>query len=243
MSLRIKLVLITTAVVTILFGVSEWLSYQHTAALLDEHESILIQTADHTIALQKLQATRDRMFLSVTTVRVVHALVTLLFAVAALNYIWYRIVYRPIQRLLGQINSMGRGTWQCPIPVKRHDEIGELTVAFNELGEQLTSTFQHIDSASKLSAIALTGGRFVRSISSVRSDIAAALKCFALRTEAGRSAGLEIIAGVQAQLDGLEERFHKDFEQEFSSRLQGDAPLPKQLYAITQTPTRPPAAN
>jgi HAMP domain-containing protein len=236
MSLRIRLILITTAVVTILFGVSEWLSYQHTAALLDEHEAILMETADHTAALQKLQQTRDRMFLSVTTVRVAHAVLTLLLAVAALNYIWYRIIYRPIQRLLSHINSMGRGTWHSSIPVKRHDEIGELTVAFNELGQQLTSSFQHINSASKLSALAFTGGRFVRSITSVRSDIAAALKCFSRGTETGRSAGVEIIAGVQTQLDALEERFQKEFEEEFSATVQGD-PLLK-LNAPARTPAR-----
>lgn len=236
MSLRIRLILITTAVVTILFGVSEWLSYQHTAALLDEHEAILMETADHTAALQKLQQTRDRMFLSVTTVRIAHAVLTLLAAVAILNYIWYRIVYRPIQRLLAHINSIGRGTWHSSIPVKRHDEIGELTVAFNELGQQLTSSFQHISSASKLSALAFTGGRFVRSINSVRSDIAAAIKCFGRGTEAGRSAGMEIIAGVQDQLDGLEERFQKEFEEEFSATLQGDPHL--KLNAPAQTPAR-----
>jgi HAMP domain-containing protein len=222
MSLRVKLILITTAVVTILFGVSEWLSYQHTATLLDEHEAILIETADHTLALQKLQLARDRMFVSVTRIRVAHAVITLLIAVAALNYVWYRIIYRPIQRLLTHINSMGRGTWHSSIPIKRHDEIGELTVAFNELGQQLTSTFQHINSASKLSALALTGGRFVRGITSVRSDIASAVKCLVRGTNGGRSEGMELIAGVQAQLDGLEERFQKEFEEEFSATLQGD---------------------
>ena len=235
MSLRIRLILITTAVVTILFGVSEWLSFQHTAALLNEHEAILIETADHTVALQKLQHTRDRMFVSVTSLRVLHAVLTLLVVVAAVNYIWYRIVYRPIQRLLAHINSMGRGTWHSSIPVKRHDEIGELTVAFNELGLQLTSTFQHINSASKLSALALAGGRFVRTITSVRSDIAAAVRCFGRGTDAGRSAGMEIIGGVQAQLDGLEERFQKDFEEEFSATLQRDVSLLK-LNPPAQTP-------
>jgi HAMP domain-containing protein len=242
MSLRIKMILITTAVVTVLFGVSEWLNYQHTAALLDEHEAILIETADHNVALQKLQATRDKMFLSVTAVRVMHAVLTLLLAVAALNYIWYRIFYRPIQTLLVHINSMGRGTWHASIPVKRRDEIGELTVAFNELGQQLTSTFQHINSASKLSALALTGGRFVRSITSVRSDIAAAFKCFDRGTDAGRSAGMEIIAGAQAQLDALEERFQKEFEQEFSATLQGDGAVSR-LNAPAHIPERTTATH
>jgi hypothetical protein len=70
MSLRIRLILITTAAVVVLFGVSEWLSYQHAAALVDRHEAILMETADHTFALAKLKATRDSMFVSVTTVRI-----------------------------------------------------------------------------------------------------------------------------------------------------------------------------
>lgn len=217
MSLRIKLILITTAVVTVLFGVSEWWSYQHTAALLAEHERILIETADHSIALQKLQATKDRMFLSVTTIRVLHAAVTLLVAVAALNYVWYRVVYRPIQRLLAQINSMVRGTWHSSIPVRRRDEIGELTVAFNDLGQQLTASFEHINTASKLSAFALIGGRLLRSVTSARSDIAAALKCYDRGTEAGRSMGREILTTVDSQLGTLEQRFQEDFDKEFSA--------------------------
>jgi HAMP domain-containing protein len=85
------------------------------------------------------------MFLSVTTVRVLHAALTLVIAVAALNYVWYGIVYRPIQRLLTHINSMGRGTWHSPMPVKRRDEIGDLTSAFNDLWQQLTASFNHIN--------------------------------------------------------------------------------------------------
>lgn len=217
MTLRNKLILVTTAVVTILFGLSEWLSYEHIGALLDEHQAILVETADHTIALQRLQATRDKMFLSVTTVRMLYAVLTLLAAVAILNYVWYRVIYRPIQRLLTHINSMGRGTWHSSIPVKRHDEIGELTVAFNDLGQQLTSSFEHINTASKLSALALVGGRLVRDVTSIRSEVAAASKCFARETDRGHRTGMEILAAVQAQLDGLEERFQKNFDEEFSA--------------------------
>src|SRR5690242_16685349 len=102
MSLRTKLILITTAVVSVLFGVSEWLSYEQTSALLNQHEAILMETADHTVALEKLKATRERMFVSTTMMRVIHAVGTLIIAVAFLNYIWFRVIYRPIERLLSQ---------------------------------------------------------------------------------------------------------------------------------------------
>jgi HAMP domain-containing protein len=231
MTLRMKLILMTTVVVTVLFGVAEWLSYQQTTALLEEHERILTETADHGVALQKLRATKERMFLSVTTVRVLHAVITLLVAVAALNSVWYSVVYRPIQRLLGHINSMGRGTWHSPIPVKRRDEIGELTAAFNELGQQLTSAFDHINSATKLSAFALIGGRLLRRITSFRSEVAAALKYYDRRDDRGYSTGREILTSVEKQLEHLEEQFQKDFDQLFSSTAQEPAGAPEQTLA------------
>jgi methyl-accepting chemotaxis protein len=124
-------------------------------------------------------------------------------AVAILNLVWYRVIYRPIRQLLSQINLMGRGTWACALPVKRNDEIGELTVAFNRLGEQLTSTFQQINAASKLSALALIGGRLVREVTAIRGRI-------------GSGAGGEL-AVIEQQLRTLETRFEADFEHELST--------------------------
>jgi HAMP domain-containing protein len=202
-TLRTKLILMTTAVVALLFGVSEWLSYRHITVLLEEHERILVETTDHTVALAKLRDTRDHALLSVTSVRVLHAAGTLVIAVAILNLVWYRVIYRPIRELLSQINIMGRGTWACALPVKRNDEIGELTAAFNRLGEQLTSTFQHINASSKLSALALIGGRLVREVAAIRGQI-------------GVGAGGELGA-VEQQLRTLEARFQSDFDQELSA--------------------------
>ncbi len=226
MTLRIRLILITTAVVTVLFGISEWLSYQQTAALLDKHEAILMETADHTVALQRLKATRDTMFGSVTTLRILHAVGTLLIAVAILNYVWYRVVYRPIQRLLSQINAMGRGTWHSALPVKRNDEIGELTTAFNQLGEQLTSTFRYINTSSKLAALALIGGRIVRTVTAARSQLGASVESLKRRTEGGTTAGIEILSSVQTQLGDLEARFQKEFDEELAA-VSVDPPKPR----------------
>ena len=126
MALRLRLILLTTAVVLVLFGISEWLNYRYTAALLEQHEAILVETADHAVALEKLREHARQMFLSVTTVRVLHAALTLIIAVAILNYLWYRVFYRPVRRLLAQVNIMGRGTWKSALPVNRNDEIGQL---------------------------------------------------------------------------------------------------------------------
>ncbi len=216
MTLRWRLVLITSAVVLVLFGISEWLSFRQTAALLAEHEAILMETADHNVALAKLRATRSRMFASVTAWRLAHALLTLIISVAVLNYIWYRVFYRPIGRLLAQINVMGRGTWKSALPVDRKDEIGELTAAFNGLGQELNSTFRHISSSSRLSAMALLGHGLLREVNVARGEILAATET--LREEnprrgPARSAIIQLKA-VNARLERLENKFQVDFDHE-----------------------------
>jgi HAMP domain-containing protein len=217
MSLRIRLILVTTAVVTVLFGISEWLSYRQTAALLDEHERILVETSDHTVALQTLRATRARMFLSATTMRILHAAGTLVIAVAILNYVWYRVIYRPIRRLLSQINIMGRGTWKSALPVKRNDEIGELTTAFNDLGQQLTSTFHHINTSSKLSALALVGSRLVREVRAVREQIVSSTRSLEGCTGPAIETAITTLTEAHGHLERLESQFQKDFDEELSA--------------------------
>ncbi len=217
MSLRVRMILITTIVVTVLFGVSEWLNYAQTAALLDQHEAILQETADHTVALRKLQDTRAQMFVSTTTMRIWHALGTLIIAVTILNYVWYRVIYRPISRLLYQINIMGRGTWTSALPIKRNDEIGELTMAFNDLGRQLTSTFESINASSKLSALALIGNRLVRGIASVRGQVSGCARSLESSTDPTAAGAAATLSRVDARLAQLESQFEADFDRELSA--------------------------
>jgi HAMP domain-containing protein len=240
MTLRLRLILLTTVVVTVLFGISEWLSFRNTAALLDQHEAILRETADHTVALRKLEATRNSMFVSATTVRILHAVGTLLIAVAILNYVWYRVVYRPIQRLLSHINVMRLGTWHTAIPVTRNDEIGQLETAFNDLGEQLQSNFRSISASSKLAAMALIGHRILRPISSIRSQLAVSVQNIERRNDRGIHAGVEILGAVDNELGDLSTNFQKAFEPELAaaatvtSQPAGDVTGP----VSTQAPVR-----
>ncbi len=216
MTLRWKLILVTSAVILSLFGVSEWLSYRQTTALLQRHEAILVETADHTAALEKLRNTRNQMFLSVTSMRLLHAALTLISSVVILNYVWYRVIYRPIQRLLAQINVMGRGTWKSALPVRRNDEIGQLTTAFNDLGQQLTSTFHHIHTSSKLSALALIGTRLVREVNGASEELLAAVQTLQkdnVRNPHARPAVSALLA-IHSKLKTLETQFQTDFDRE-----------------------------
>jgi HAMP domain-containing protein len=225
MTLRTRLILVTTAVVALLFGLSEWLSYRHITSLLDEHETILVTTTDHTVALERLRAAREGALVSATTIRLLIAAVTLVIAVAILNLVWYRVIYRPIRELLREVNLMSRGTWNRVLPVQRNDEIGELTQAFNHLSQELTSTFRSIDASSKLSALALIGGRLVREVTSMRAQIAACARGLESGTEAGHIAAGTLLTSASQKLETLEARFHAEFEAELSaySRRQGAA--------------------
>jgi len=223
MTLRARLILVTTLIVTLLFGVSEWLSYRHITALLDEHETILIETTDHTVALARLRAAREGALVSATTIRILIAAATLIVAVALLNLVWYRVIYRPVRELLRQVHIMGRGTWKCGLPVERNDEIGELTQAFNNLGQELTSTFRSIDASSKLSALALIGGRVVREVTAMRGQIAACARGIESGTEAGRVAAGSLLASVGEKLESLEARFQAEFDAELSAYAAGRA--------------------
>ncbi len=210
-----RLMLLTSAVVLFLFGASEWLSYRQTTALLERHEAILAETADNAVALEKLKSTRTTMFLSVTTVRVLNAALTLILAVAVLNYVWYRVVYRPIWRLLAQIKIMGRGTWKSALPVHRNDEIGQLTTAFNELGQQLTSTFHHINTSSRLSALAFIGHRLMREINVARGELLVVTETLnAAKLEGSAQSAISTLDSVQSKLGQLEKQFQQDFDQE-----------------------------
>jgi signal transduction histidine kinase len=219
-------------VVLVLFGVSEWLSYQQTTALLERHVAILAETADHAVALEKLKNTRTTMFLSVTTVRMLYAAWTMIIAVAVLNYVWYRVIYRPIGRLLAQINIMGRGTWKSALPVHRNDEIGQLTTAFNELGQELTSTFHHINTSSRLSALAFIGHRLMREVNIARGQLLAAIQALqAAKLEGDTQSAMSILDAVLAKLGQLETQFESDFDKEVLEASSGMATDSKEVNA------------
>jgi methyl-accepting chemotaxis protein len=232
MSLRLRLILTTSMVIAVLFGVSEWLSYRQTSELLDQHEAILIETTDHQAALARLQETKRQMLGHVTLVRMLHALLTMVVAVAVLNYVWYRVVYRPIRRLLAQIAIMGRGTWASAIPIHRNDEIGELTAAFNDLGAKLEATVRQITTASKLSAMALLGHGLLRKINVTRMQIHSSV----LLLEDARDTGVAVPEAATANLTAAEKSL-QSLEGEFETSFNTEVKEMSERYA------RPGSAN
>lgn len=74
--------------------------------------------------------------------RNINGLLTLALALVVLvsGYIFYRIgrsILHPIEALTRATRELGDGTWQTPVPVMSHDELGELTQSFNTMASQL----------------------------------------------------------------------------------------------------------
>lgn len=149
------------AAVLLLFGVWEWISLEHTSNFLIEHE-IVLRNAQDPDAVAAFTGGRDRLLAELRLMRWAYALGVVPLLVFFFYRFWRSLVVARLKLLLNHINIMKRGTWVNPIPVRRRDEIGELTAALNELGPQLSLSVHQYAGASKLSTLALIGHRFVR---------------------------------------------------------------------------------
>ena len=164
MKLKTKLLLATSLIVLLVLSISEWISYRQMGRFLSDHETRMQSDIGHKHErdLTDLRQKRQDLFWNFATLHTVHATVTILALVLALSALWRRTVLSPLDDLLRHINYMGRGNWATPVPVRSQDEIGELTQAFNDLGENLTLTVQQFASTSKLSVMALLGQSLVK---------------------------------------------------------------------------------
>ncbi len=168
-------------------------------------------------ALSELRANKQRLFVHLAATRVFNAAITIGALAIVLNGLWYRLVLSPIGLLLGHINRMSRGTWTGHIPVARRDEIGQLTEAFNQLGEQLTVTVHQFATASKLSAVALVTQHIAR-----RAELAQMhLLGIANMLRRARSAGgvpepvFEALEVAAASLKEIQEHAETEFDTQF----------------------------
>lgn len=218
MTLKTRLLLATTLTVLVILGASEWLNYRSTAGFLNGHEAAMERVREHTSLVASLERSKHDLFKRLVLLHVVHACLTVLGLIGVLNILWWRLFLRPIKQLLRHIHAMGLGTWTDPIHISRSDEIGDLIKAFNALGDQLAASVQQVSSTSRLSAIALLGGRIVRRAVVVRDHVRATQQA----VEAARRQGGPVpetapanLAGIAEDLDHIVSQFEAEFAHEF----------------------------
>lgn len=222
MTLKGKLFLTTSLAILVLVGVSEWVSYRQTAAFLKTHEISMRQSGASDIPLRTLEHEKHALFVRLTVLRLLNAVATVAALIFVLNLLWYRLVVSPIRVLLQHIGWMSRGTWAQRIPVSRRDEIGQLTRAFNDLGEQLTSTVHQFAAASKLSAMALIGQRIVRRIEVAKGHLFAAANAIQVAKPIRCEAPEQVLHDLETALASLTE-IQTQFEVEFYSQFKRHA--------------------
>ena len=166
MTLRTAFCIGTGATVLMLFGVWEWISLEHTSNFLLEHEAVLRQENSAAV-VAAFHEGREQLLRELRLMRWAYALGVVPLLMLLFYSSWRSLVVARLKLLLNHINIMKRGTWTNRVPVRRQDEIGELTVALNELGPQLSMSVHQYAGASKLSVLALleaasSGGRNCR---------------------------------------------------------------------------------
>ena len=115
------------------------------------------------------------------------------------------------------------------MPVRRKDEIGALTQAFNALGEQLTLTVEQSAAASKLSAMALLGQSLVRRIAQAKEHLQAAATLLRFAQAGKQPVPSQVLVSLDALVIVLEE-IPDQFEEELDHQFR--------LHSLAAAPTR-----
>ncbi len=218
--LKTSLFLATALAVLVILGLSEWLSYRQMSGFLRDHMAIMEAEMNHADLVANLRQGRETLAVRLGWVHVLHAAATVAALILVLNTLCNRIVLSPIQELLRHINLMGRGTWAAAIPVRRKDEIGQLTQAFNELGDQLSLTVQQFAAASKLSVLALLGQALVRRVLAAGDQLRATELLLVKASEHHAAVHEEALARLAVAIKALEEIpavLDEEFDRQFRS--------------------------
>jgi len=237
MSLKAKVILTASAVVLVLFGISEWISYQQIAAHLAQWEVLLERQEGQATALAYLREERTYLLEKLSVLWFLTAAVTCLLLLVALNFLWRKLVQAPLRDLMRHIDWMSRGTWNQPLEVNHKDEVGSLAEAFNQLGDRLTFTVHQFATASKLSALAVVGQRLVRKVSVVREHVLAIRNMLATarqNREPVPEAALENLTAAAGHLESIESDFESEFERELSRHTLPDKPVEKNGNGVSR---------
>jgi HAMP domain-containing protein len=217
-SLKTKLVLATSAVVLALFGISEYLSYSQIAAHLNDWEALLEQSGTRATAIAHLRSEAAFLFEKLAVLWFLTAVITCLMLLLVLNYLWRRLVDNRLNELVTHMDTMSRGSWSEPVHDVRKDEVGNLTAAFNHLGDRLAFTVQQFATASKLSALAIVGQRLVRKVMVVRQHILAIRSLLSVAREHREQVPDAALKNLDAAAESLT-LIESEFEQEFQREL------------------------
>jgi methyl-accepting chemotaxis protein len=198
-SLRTKL--IVTGVLTILgfWTISGVLARRHAESYFEEQE---IQ--------RPMRQEAQSLLRELAGIRLLAAMGGVLTLSVVLGLIWRKRVSRPMALLSDQMRHMRLGTWSQPIPVHQNDEMGRLLREFNILGPELSLTAHQYAAASKLSAMALIGGRVVRPAMAARQQL------LALSEALSRETVLEQVRQVAASLETIAADFDSEFQAELA---------------------------
>lgn len=220
MKLKTRLLLATSLTVLVVLGASELLNYFNVASFVNGHETAMAQVGHHSSLVAELARGKHDLFRRLIWLHAVHACLTVLGLIGVLHILWWRLFLRPLDCLLTHVHAMGLGTWTDPIPLERSDEIGDVIKAFNALGDQLAASVQQIAGTSRLSAIALLGGRVVRKTTLVRDHVGALELILATARNEGCAipeAVIPNLAAISSELERIRDEFEALFAHEFQS--------------------------
>jgi len=71
----------------------------------------------------------------------------------ALAAVFQRLVGRPVGQLLAATNALGEGNLDYRIPVRRHDELGQLAASFNDMTAHLADARHQVYQSNKLASV------------------------------------------------------------------------------------------
>lgn len=219
MTLKARLLLGTTVTTLAILGASECLSYFTTAAFVNGHETAMAQVGHHASLLADLERGKHDLLRNLVWLHLAHAALTVLGLIGVLQLLWWRLFLSPLDSILKHIRAMGLGTWTNPIPIERSDEVGDLIRAFNSLGDQLAAAVEQVAITSRLSAVALVGGRMARKAVSIRDRVRSVeLLLAAVQREQDLPQTVILrLSEIGADLDGIRTEFEAAFAHEFET--------------------------
>ncbi len=140
-----------------------------------------------------------------------------------LRRVWRRAVTLPVQTLLDHIQVMRRGTWTNPLPLTHSGEIGELTAAINDLGQDLTAAAHQFAMASKLAAVAMIENRIGRRLALAAEHLSSIVTLLTLSRDYQQpipEAAIRNLELAVKDLRKIESDCKKEFEREFRNHSQ-----------------------